>query len=138
MAEFHYQRITIIRSQKPSKNNLNEELKWFGRSIGLFGLRDKDKSCYRVFVELLRSARAQKPLTSDEIAYRLKLSRGTVVHHLNKLIESGVVMSNKNQYMIRVDNLAVLVDELEKDMERAFSDLREVARIIDSELDISE
>lgn len=134
--QFNYQRITIIRMQRPNQQNVNEELKWFGRSLGLFGERDKDRSLYRIFVELLKSTRQGKPMTSDDLAMKLNLSRGTIVHHLNRLMESGIVMSQKNQYAIRVDNLKVLIDELERDMRRAFEDMREVAKLIDKELGI--
>ncbi|HLD18993.1 MAG TPA: ArsR family transcriptional regulator [Candidatus Nanoarchaeia archaeon] len=136
MVQFNYQRITIIRMQRPTSHTLNEDLKWFGRSLGLFGIRDRDKSKYRIFVELLKSSRQGKALTSDELAVKLGLSRGTVVHHLNSLMETGIVMNQKNQYAIRVDNLKVLVDELQRDLVRAFDDLREVAQTIDKELGI--
>ncbi len=43
------QRITIIRIARPRQNNLNEEMKWLGHSLGLFTDRDKDSSLYRLF-----------------------------------------------------------------------------------------
>ena len=49
-----YQRITIIKSDKPKSHGLNQELQWFGASLGLFGLRDKDKSCFRIFIALIK------------------------------------------------------------------------------------
>ena len=67
-----HQRITIIRERRPVRN-LNEELQWLGNSLGLFNLRDKDKSCFRIFIELLKAAKVDKPLTSDEIAVNLDL-----------------------------------------------------------------
>jgi predicted transcriptional regulator len=128
------QRITIIRSSRPVTKGVNDEIKWFGNSLGLFGLRDRDSSCFRIFVELLKSLRDRKTLSSDSIAYSLKLSRGTVIHHLNRLMEAGIVVSEKRRYMLRVNNLEVLVDEIEKDIERACSDLKKVAEKIDKEL----
>lgn len=125
-----HQKITIISVRKPARN-LNNELQWFGSSLGLFNLRDKDKSCFRVFIELLKAAKRDKPLTSDEIAYKLGLSRGTVIHHINKLIESGIVIHQNKRYMLRVNNLEVLVDEIKKDAERTFDDLKRVAKEID-------
>ena len=86
------QRITIVNIRKPNEHNVNQELQWFGSSLGLFNLRDKDKSTFRVFIELLKSAKAKQTLTSDELAARLDLSRGTIIHHINKLIESGLVI----------------------------------------------
>jgi predicted transcriptional regulator len=133
MIRFH-QRITIINVRRPSSRNINRELQWFGTSLGLFNLRDKDKSCFRVFIELLKAAKGKKALSSDELAYRLGLSRGTIVHHLNKLMEAGIVTYYKNRYMLRVDNLEDLIDEVERDIKRTCETLREVAKEIDDTL----
>jgi len=130
------QRITIIRMSRPMPKNVNDELKWLGHSLGLFSERDKDSSLYRLFVELIKSARAGQLRTSDELAARLGLSRGTVIHHLNKLLETGLVVSDRNRYALRVGNLEVLIDELRKDVRRTMDDLKEIARQIDYELKV--
>jgi len=129
-----YQRITIIRTRKPAINNINEQLQWFGTSLGLFNLRDKDKSCFRVFMELLKSAKTKNELSSDEIADKLRLSRGTVVHHINKLIELGLIINERNKYFLRVENLEQLIEELKKDADRMYTDLKNVAKEIDARL----
>lgn len=126
-----YRKITIIKIRKPVVNDVNEELRWFGSSLGLFNLRDKDSSCYRIFVELLKAIRKQQGLTSDELAAKLNLSRGTIVHHLNKLVEAGMVVSEKNKYFLREASLATLMTELRKDIERSYTDLNDVAKDID-------
>lgn len=128
------QRITIIRISRPNRQNVNDELKWLGHSLGLFSERDKDSSLYRLFVELIKSCKSSRQMTSDELARRLDLTRGTVVHHLNKLLESGIVVEDRNRYALRVANLEVLIDELRKDVRRAMGDLKEIARQIDEEL----
>ncbi len=128
------QRITIVNIRKPAEANVNQELQWFGSSLGLFNIRDKDKSCFRVFIELLKSAKAHQTLTSDNLAERLDLSRGTIIHHINRLMESGIVIHERNTYILRVDSLKSLIDEVEKDMRRACDDLKEVAKEIDSRL----
>ena len=43
-------RITLIRIRKPSRSDINEKLQWLGTSLGLFNLRDKDKSCFNVTI----------------------------------------------------------------------------------------
>lgn len=131
---FIRQRITIVNIRKPVEHNLNQELQWFGTSLGLFNLRDRDKSTFRVFIELLKSAKAEKPLTSDNLAAKLDLSRGTIIHHINKLIESGLVIHEGNRYILRVDSLKSLIEEVEKDIKRACDDLKEVANEIDERL----
>ncbi len=125
-------KITLISSAKPLKRSLNEELRWFGVSLGLFGQRDRDKSCFRLFIELLKNAKGNKTATSDELSYKTNLSRGTVVHHLNRLMESGIVKKEGKRYLLRVQNLTVLVDEIESDIRRACEGLKEVAKEIDA------
>ncbi|MBT7903793.1 winged helix-turn-helix transcriptional regulator [Candidatus Woesearchaeota archaeon] len=130
------QKITIINIRKPSmpKRTINDELQWFGNSLGLFNLRDKNKSCFRIFIELLKSTKKNISLSSDELAYKLNLTRGTVIHHINKLEEAGIVVSQKNRYFLRVENLEMLINELEKDVQRTISDLRSVAKEIDGKI----
>ena len=127
-------RITIMNIRKPVQKNVNQELQWLGSSLGLFNLRDKDKSCFRIFIELVKSANRNIPLSSDELAYRLDLSRGTVVHHLHKLLDSGIVVEARKGYILRVDSLRELIDEVEKDLRRTCDDLKKMAEEIDESL----
>ncbi|MBW2991865.1 winged helix-turn-helix transcriptional regulator [Candidatus Woesearchaeota archaeon] len=129
------QRIVIVRNRLPKKT-VNEELQWLGDSLGLFNLRDKDKSCFRIFLELIKAAKKGQPQTSDQIAEKLHLSRGTVIHHINKMIESGIIIHQNNKYMMRVDTLTQLVQELRKDLDRAIDDMREIAEDIDRWLEL--
>ncbi|MFP4117747.1 MAG: ArsR/SmtB family transcription factor [Candidatus Woesearchaeota archaeon] len=127
-------KITLINARKPPNFDINEELRWIGASLGLFNMRDKDQSCFRVFIEMIKNARSEDGISSDELAYRLELSRGTVVHHLNKLIQSGIVIVEKNKYHLRVDSLDALISEIEKDLERTIQDMKEVASEVDTYL----
>ena len=124
-------RITIVHLKKPIEHSLNEELQWLGSSLGLFNLRDKNSSCFRIFIELLKSAKTGKPLSSDELALHLELTRGTVVHHINRLMESGMVVHEGNKYYLRVHRLQSLIEELRKDTERTLDDLEDAAKQID-------
>jgi len=129
-----FEKITLQKVRKPSEQNLNADMQWFSNTLGLFTERDKEKSCFRVFIELIKAARKKRGLTSDEIALKSNLSRATVIHHLNKLIESGLVSSKNNYYFLRTNNLEELVDEIKKDTLRVFQDLKIMAEDIDSQL----
>lgn len=129
-----HQRITIIQTRKPANPTLNDELQWFGNSLGLFGERDRDRSAFRLFLELLKAAKRGHPLSSDDLAEELGLTRGTVVHHLNNLIDAGIVVYDGRRYWLREPRLEVLLDELRKDMERTIDDLKRAAKDIDETL----
>ena len=127
-------KVTVVRIRKEASGNVNQELQWLGNSLGLFNLRDKDSSCFRVFITLVKRAKRNTPVTSDDVADRLNLSRGTVVHHLNKLRESGIVVKEKNGYLLREANLQDMIKDLQRDMEGVFSQLKDVAKEIDGKL----
>jgi len=73
-------------------------------------------------------------LSSDELAIRLGLARGTVMHHMNKLMDSGIVITRNSKYMLRVDNLKELVEMVERDIERTLKSLKVIAEDIDNRL----
>jgi predicted transcriptional regulator len=131
-----HQRFTIIHTRKPLHPTVNDELQWLGTSLGLFGERDKDKSAFRIFLELLKAAKRGHPLSSDELAHMLKLTRGTVVHHLNNLMESGLVVHDGKRYWLRDPRLENLLEELRRDMERTIDDLKRAAKEIDETLQL--
>jgi len=128
-------KITLIRIRKnPSETNINEELQWLGNSLGLFNLRDRDSSCFRVFITLVKTTKQDAPLSSDEIAQRLHLTRGTAVHHLTKLMESGIVVRVQGGYLLREARLSNIINDLKRDTETAFIELQHVAKEIDEKL----
>lgn len=129
-----YQKTTIVRLRRPRKEGLNELLQWFGEAFGLFGERDKERSCFRIFINLLKAARQNRGLTSDELAHHLDLSRGTVVHHLNRLMESGLVIHEQNRYFLRSSTLHAVVEEIQADLVRTCETLKTIADDIDEEL----
>ena len=129
-------RVTILKIKKPRREHdpnmeLNEELQWFCRSFGLFGERDKEKSCYRVFLKLMGDDHG---LTSDEIAEETNITRGTVIHHINKLMDSGMVISQKNRYKLRTRNLSKLLREIEEDIDETFKEMERIAKKIDKKM----
>lgn len=130
-----FTRITIIRTRKPESVNVNELLQWFSGTLGLFNPRDKDRSCFRVFVALLNDVKkGADGLTSDELAEMTSLTRGTVVYHLNKLMESGLVVSERSKYFLKVNSLEQLVDVVRADVNTAFDSLKEKGKELDKML----
>lgn len=129
-----FKEITLRRGQKLQKANINLELQWFSNSLGLFSQRDKDRSCFRIFIELLKSTKMQKPVSSDELAFKLKLSRGTVVYHLNRLMDAGIAVVHKNKYLLRAASLKFLISELKKDTDSFFESMLDVAEDIDKSM----
>ncbi len=129
-----FRRVTIVKVERPNKHEINEEIQWFSSSLGLFGDRDKEKSRFRVFLELLKAAKVKRGLSSEQLATRTDLSRATIIHHLNFLIEQGLVIERYSRYYLRVENLEELIDIIQNDVEKIFYELSKIAESIDKEL----
>ncbi len=127
-------KVVLIKVRRPEGGNVNADLQWLGNSLGLFNLRDKDSSCFRIFITLVRKSSGNNPVSSDEIAEKLDLSRGTVVHHLAKLMDCGIVIHEKEGYLLREQKLAEVINDLHKDVESLFDELRKVAQEVDQQL----
>jgi len=122
--------ITIKKIKRPKASNLNQDIQIISHSLGLFTKRDKEKSCFRVFIEILKN----KGLTAEEITVSTNLTRATVIHHLNSLIKSGLIIKKGHRYYLRGNSLEQLIKEVSKDMDKTFNELNKLARNIDSEL----
>ena len=127
-------KITILRVRKTLPDNVNEELQYIGDSLGLFNSRDRNSSCFRIFIVLLKKAKFDEISSSDEIADGLGLTRGTVVHHLNMLRDSGLVIREKGGYILRERNLKKLISEIKRDLNNTMDHLIDVAKIVDQKL----
>jgi predicted transcriptional regulator len=68
------------------------------------------------------------------LAEMLALTRGTVVHHLNKLMGAGIVVHDGRRYWLRDPRLEVLLEELRKDIDRMLDTLKNAAHEIDQTL----
>jgi len=126
-----FSRITIIRNKQPPKE-LNAEIQWLGQSLGLFNERDKEKSCFRIFIEIMKSNKGN--ISSEELAHRSNLTRATAIHHLHRLMESGLVSCANNRYFLRHQELNKIIDELKSDLEETLIHMKKIAKNIDKEL----
>ena len=124
-------RITIVKVRRPTRHSINDELQWFGHSLGLFGERDRDKSCFRIFIELIKALKQAGGLSSDSLSVRLSLTRATVIHHLNTLMDKGIVLHQGKIYIIRESKLARLIEDIQRDMERSFAEMKKAAEELD-------
>lgn len=127
-------RITIINAKPPKNMDLNAELQWLGSALGLFGERDKDSSCFRIFVTVINASRENKSISSNEIADGCELARGTVIHHLNKLQDTGLILHKNNKYCLSGRSIEDSMRQIQNEISNMFDLLETVARDIDKKI----
>ena len=124
----------IINIEPIPKSNTNEELHWISQALGLFNERDKEKSCHRIFVELIKAKKDSKLINSQDLADRSHLSRATVLHHLDKLIESNIVMEREHEFELIDSNLNSIILRLKNEMNDFMEEMEKVSKKLDEEL----
>ncbi|MEA3457513.1 MAG: hypothetical protein U9R21_02410 [Candidatus Thermoplasmatota archaeon] len=127
-------RILIKKINTPPAGNLKEDIDFVCRSFGYFSPRDKQDTAGKIFRLLVRESHTSEGLTSDQIAERLELTRGAIVHHLNSFIMAGIIIRDKNAYRLRRQCLQKSIEEVKEDIDRIFSEMLKIASEIDSQL----
>ncbi len=124
----------IFTVRKHPTIDVERDLEWICRSFAFMEPRDKKRTAYNIFRTIVETARTNEGSSSDQLAEKLALSRGTMVHHLNKMIKSGLVIHHESQYKLRGRSLKSTIEEVRRDINRIFDDLRTVAVTIDDSL----
>lgn len=122
----------VIRRLKV--HEMNDDFEWFCYSIGLISPRDKEKTSMKIFDALLNAAAHGRSLTTDEIAKKVGVTRGAVIHHLNRMIELGLIIQRGGKYMLRVNNLEELVDEIERDIQSTIKIIKKISEGLDRKI----
>jgi len=129
-------KIVIKRVERPFSPNFDKEFEWLCRSLGFLEPIDRGKTASSIFREVVVATDHGKPLTSSQIADRVKMSRGSVVNHLNNLQRSGLIVRQGRHYLARSRSMFRTIEEIEEDIDRIFSRMKRIAKDIDEEFGI--
>lgn len=123
-------RIVIRRIDPPFERDVENEMEWLCQSLGLSPV-NKDKATVEIFKIIVKATEDGKGISSTEVAEKVNLSRGAVIHHLNNLQLSGLVIKQGRNYFARSRSMVRTVQEVEEDIKRIFLRMQETAREID-------
>ena len=127
--------VLVKKIRSPAPGNINEDIDFICRSLGYFTQRDKQDSAGKIFRLLVKEAcGSDEGLKSEDIAQELILSRGAIIHHLNKFISSGLVVKERNSYRLRSGSLQKSLEEIKIDIDRIFLQMLKIASEIDDKL----
>mgnify|MGYP005839771167 CR=1 FL=1 len=127
--------IIIKKIEIPAAGSLNDDIDYVCKSFGYFTERDKQDTAGRIFQLLVKEAcGSNKGMTSDEIAERLNLTRGAIVHHLNNFISTGLVVRSHKTYKLRAQSLQKSIEEIKEDIDRILTQILKIANEIDMKL----
>ncbi len=120
--------------RRPRTGEYEPNLEWICRTFGYLESRDKHHTAYSILKALVEAAVQDGGFSSEELAEKLSVTRGTVIHHLNRMMKNGLVIFHESKYKLRERSLRNTFEEVRRDLNRVFMNLSEVATIVDNTL----
>lgn len=128
----------IKEIRRPREEDVEKQIEWLCDSFGFWNRRDRDRTATKVFEAFVGAAQRRMLLSSDDVAHKLKISRGTAVHHIKKYVRSGLVIKGDDGYELRMQSVEETLGEMEHDMLRTIRMIRRIAKEIDEEMGLAE
>lgn len=128
-------KITLYRKRPPGEDDVQALVDWLCNSMGLVSGRDKERTAATIFKKVIQAAERGETVTTSELVDSLSVTRGTINHHLRNFIEAGILTREKRQIRLRRNTLERTIEEVKRDAERIFDDLKRLAQDIDDTLD---
>ncbi len=120
------ERIVIRQVNRPSSENAKEVIEWF---CEVFDLSDGgDDIEPTIFQEIVSNSMSGDGVTSKELTEELDMPRSTVIYHLNRFIDTGLVIRRGRKYYLRSEDLASTIEDIQADMFREFGRMIDVAQ----------
>jgi len=127
-------RFILAEIKKPREEGVDSDILWMCECLGIITPRDRDRTSTKVLKVMLRAAKEDEHLSSDDIAERVGITRGTAVHHIKRYMRSGIIIKQHTSYELRTHSMKDTLDEIELDMERTIKRMKQIAEEIDEEL----
>ncbi len=128
---------TIKKLREPVENKLNDDIEWICSSLGFITPRDQDKTAFRILKALIQSAKEGGGLTSEELTEYVEPTIGSVIYHLKKLMNAGLVVKLDSTYELRMNSFLKTIEEIEKEIAGALADIKNIAKDIDDKVGLA-
>ena len=108
----------IIRSvQRPDNESPEALIHWF---CTVFDLSEPNGVSIeeQILKEFVNAAYNNRGLSSTELSSVHELARSTVIYHLNRLLEIGLLVKQGRRYYLRANEMSRAIEEMQFDLER--------------------
>lgn len=122
----------VIRSvDKPAYRNPNELIQWFCEALGLSNANGKGSIEAEILKRFIMAAASNSGISSSQIRLKPEVARSTVIYHINRFMEVGLVVKRGRKYYLRAQELSSSIEEIEYDINREMMRLLDTAREFD-------
>lgn len=124
------EKIEIRVLEKPDDKDPKKILMWFVAAFGLSS-DDKDSIEGQILKDFAYATKRTEGLSSAELTFDKEVARSTVIYHLNRLMEVGLVVKKGRKYHLRAMDMTKVIEEIEYDIEREMQRMLDTAKEFD-------
>lgn len=122
-------RIQIRSLDRPDAHDPEKLIGWF---CEVFGLSTNDNGLEsQILKEFADAAFRNQGLASSELKLDTDLARSTIIYHLNRFMEIGLLTKKGRKYYLRANDMSRAIEEIEYDMEREMRRMLDTAKEFD-------
>lgn len=125
------EKIVIRFVERPDSNDPEEIIKWFCEVFGLSSGNDYNSIEEQILKSFVEAAQKDEGLSSSELNLDTDLARSTVIYHLNRFIEAGLIIKKGRRYYLRASEMEKAIEEIEYDINREIKRMLDTAKQFD-------
>jgi hypothetical protein len=125
------ERIVIRFLERPDSNDPEQIIKWFCEVFGLTSGEDKNPIEEQILRSFVDAAQRDSGLSSSELKLDTDLARSTVIYHLNRFIDAGLLVKRGRKYHLRASEMQKAIEEIEYDVGREMQRMMDTAKQFD-------
>ena len=130
-------RIVINFYERPDSDEPDDLIRWFCRVFGLSNDNEPNPIGEQILIRFAEAAQNKVGLTSSELDLDTELAKSSVIYHLNRFIEAGLLVKRGRKYYLRASEMQKAIEEIEYDVERELSRMLDTAKELDRIMSIS-
>ncbi len=124
----------VRRLKEPTEKQLDKDIEWVCNSFGFMSPRDQDKTAFKILKSLIKATKQDKGMTSEELTKVVEPTIGSVIYHLKKLMNAGIVVKPNSTYELRMNSLLTTIEEIGKDINLTLDNIKNIAKDIDDRI----
>ncbi len=124
------EKIEIRAIERPDENDPVKMIRWFCATFGMSG-SEEDSIEEQILKDFVFSQRKEDGLASSEIQFDRVVARSTVIYHLNRFIDAGMIVKKGRRYYLRANEMSKVIEEIEYDIEREMKRMIDTAKEFD-------
>ncbi|MGC8651925.1 MAG: hypothetical protein ACP5UH_01590 [Candidatus Micrarchaeia archaeon] len=122
------EKIVIKSVERPRDETPNSIIRWF---CNVFDLDSEIEQ--EIFKRFIKAAGQNRGISSSELRFN-NVARSTVIYHLNRFIDAGLVVRKGRKYVFRGPSMLALIEEMDYDIQREMQRMLDFAKELDRQV----